>query len=407
MRLRELLENTQKISLPNENSLGKPIAHSEEALKNFWNWFRGSKVVDSQGRPIVLYHGTIADFSIFDIEKSSKSSRYGAGHYFSGSDKTLDVYGNKENGIIMPVYIKITNPMPEQLTAQQINNFMDAITTTKFSNGYDATLDHKRIRHQSLENTTNARSILLSNFSYFTNKDWQRGVIAAGFDGIVEEVYRELEYVVIRSSQIKSAIGNKGTYADKPSIIDEEADYRGRHTAPDSEQGSPLYDLTANDTFPDDIYSNRGLYYYGNGSAEDTESYRIAMAYRNKPNSLVTIYRAVPNATKGLKKKITALEKQIQMYMAIGKIPSDAGLLKPQQWYEWATEELTKLQSLPEQVKYTVNPGDWVSISKKYAIGHGETHLNNEYSIISKKVKAKDIFCVGDLSEWGYDPIAS
>ena len=40
------------------NSEGNRIAKSEQALRAFYNWFGDSKVVDSQGRPLVVYHGT-------------------------------------------------------------------------------------------------------------------------------------------------------------------------------------------------------------------------------------------------------------------------------------------------------------------------------------------------------------
>ncbi len=35
----------------------------------FKNWFKDSKVVDENGEPLVVYHGTNADFNIFDTEK--------------------------------------------------------------------------------------------------------------------------------------------------------------------------------------------------------------------------------------------------------------------------------------------------------------------------------------------------
>lgn len=40
------------------NSNGERIAQSEPALRNFYKWFGDSKVVDDQGRPLVVYHGT-------------------------------------------------------------------------------------------------------------------------------------------------------------------------------------------------------------------------------------------------------------------------------------------------------------------------------------------------------------
>ena len=40
------------------NSSGKKIAHSEKSLRMFYEWFGDSKVVDAEGRPLIVYHGT-------------------------------------------------------------------------------------------------------------------------------------------------------------------------------------------------------------------------------------------------------------------------------------------------------------------------------------------------------------
>ncbi len=58
-----------------------------------------------------------------------------------------------------------------------------------------------------------------------------------------------------------------------------------------------------------------------------------------------------------------------------------------------------------EKIKIGINPHDWVTINKQYAINHGKSALNNNYKILSKTVKAKDIYTNGDsIHEWGYDP---
>lgn len=59
---------------PTTNSEGKPIADTEEKVRNFWRWFGGSETIDEQGRPVVYYHGTNADFNVFDVSKSKPSS---------------------------------------------------------------------------------------------------------------------------------------------------------------------------------------------------------------------------------------------------------------------------------------------------------------------------------------------
>jgi len=134
-------------------------------------------------------------------------------------------------------------------------------------------------------------------------------------------------------------------------VIAEEYDYRGSHTAPDRESGVPLHDLTANDNivYPDDVYSSNGIRYYGSGDATDRLNFSIIQKFRGKPNGKVTIYRAVP----------------------------------------------------PNVDK--INPGDWVTITSKYARDHMEGE--DGWKILKMTVPAKDIYTNGDsLDEWGYDP---
>jgi hypothetical protein len=52
-----------------------------------------------------------------------------------------------------------------------------------------------------------------------------------------------------------------------------------------------------------------------------------------------------------------------------------------------------------------INSGDWVTINKRYAIGHGRSTLLGDYKILTKTVPAKHLFTTGDsLHEFGYDP---
>lgn len=54
--------------------------------KTFFEWFGDSKVVDEQGRPLVVYHGTTADFTEFDRSKGNPESDLGAGFYFTNTE---------------------------------------------------------------------------------------------------------------------------------------------------------------------------------------------------------------------------------------------------------------------------------------------------------------------------------
>ena len=87
------------------NSNGERIAMSEPALRNFYNWFGDSKVVDEQGRPLVVYHGSDADFDVFDRTKT-RSTMDIQGNFFSPWELDAQGYGSN----VRAFYLKITNP---------------------------------------------------------------------------------------------------------------------------------------------------------------------------------------------------------------------------------------------------------------------------------------------------------
>ena len=116
--------------------------------------------------------------------------------------------------------------------------------------------------------------------------------------------------------------------------------------------GASLDDVT-NGIYPDDVYSPRGLQIYGTGSKNlDKKAHSLIMEYKGKPDKEIRIYRAVP-----------------------------------------------------KKVSSKINTGDWVTPIKEYAVQHGESYLNNDYQILFRDVKAKEIFTSGDSwLEWGYSP---
>jgi hypothetical protein len=137
----------------------------------------------------------------------------------------------------------------------------------------------------------------------------------------------------------------------------EQADYRGRHLSPDKESGAPLHEVNSNGIYPDDVYSPKGLRYYGTATSDamDRKAFELIQSMRGKPDATVTIYRAVPTNI--------------------------------------------------EQSAMQINPNDWVTISKDYAKLHGDSVLGGDYKIVSKEVKAKDTYTAGDSwLEWGWSP---
>jgi len=77
----------------------------DRATANFRRWFGDSKVVDEKGEPLVVYHGTDEEFTVFD-KKKMREGRYGKRFYFADTPERAKAYGKN----VMPVYLRITNP---------------------------------------------------------------------------------------------------------------------------------------------------------------------------------------------------------------------------------------------------------------------------------------------------------
>ncbi len=84
---------------PTKNSNGDLIADNKESLINFWRWFGDSKVVDKQGRPRVMYHGSMNKFDAF--RKPAEDD----GIYFGPESEAVG-YGKE----LYAVYLSIQNP---------------------------------------------------------------------------------------------------------------------------------------------------------------------------------------------------------------------------------------------------------------------------------------------------------
>lgn len=162
----------------------------------------------------------------------------------------------------------------------------------------------------------------------------------------------------------RTAAGEAVTVEQASGGMADPGDYRGGHTAPSRDPESESSLDNPNGIWPDDIYDPRvNRRYYGTGSGDpdfeqaDRESLAAIVAARGKPDMTVTVYRAVPSED------------------------ADAGII----------------------------PGDWVTLSRKYADIHGISNLGgwedpSAYTILEKQVRAGDLFTDGDIWEWGWDP---
>lgn len=197
------------------------------------------------------------------------------------------------------------------------------------------------------------------------------------------------------------------------------SEYVGQHSAPKkNEYTNPLYNIV--NMFPD-IYTENALKYYGGYGLDDRFVINQIKRTHNKPNSLVVIYRAVPNLNKDIDKKIKDL-RYINSYkfkfgffpmqnQTVQKLETDILDKEPSLTYDEAQDRVfgeinNMIDNLVKQKEkpIKINNGDWVTISKLYAKQHGESVLNNNYKIVKKTVKASQLYTDGNsIFEWGYN----
>lgn len=142
----------------------------------------------------------------------------------------------------------------------------------------------------------------------------------------------------------------------EPRLVEsgEGSDYRGLHQPPDPRDGHVMRIDNLEDEMPG-VYEHPDWYL-----SRETDGYREAVrvmrAARNNPGAMITIYRGVPTEAAG------------------------------------------------------INPGDWVTISRAYALAHGRhpDDPNQDWPVVSMQVPARDVYWGGnDFIEFGYWPGAS
>lgn len=164
-------------------ALGPVFSRSQQTdTPAFKAWFGESKAVDADGKPLVVYHGTVADFDAFKAPQD-------LGTWFTSRPEEASEYaqyrGRWQGGVgenVMPAYLAIKNP----------------------ATGADMDAAHRRLNRNNAV-TGPARSRWL-------RKDLE----AQGFDGFNEGRV----WVAFRPEQIKSATGNSGAFdPTSPSIV--------------------------------------------------------------------------------------------------------------------------------------------------------------------------------------------
>ncbi|HXV98530.1 MAG TPA: hypothetical protein VEC93_08910, partial [Anaerolineae bacterium] len=181
---REFLESS-KTDSKNDVGVGAVLSKKDQTkTPAFKKWFGDSKVVDADGKPLVVYHGTASDFTIFDRSMLGSSTGDAAsyeGFFFSKEADTARLYAQEASyqrdrkkyddgsrGVIYPVFLSIKNP-------------------------------------------------LMVSYGESVNPETIQSAKSGGYDGVIDD---RGDFVVFDPAQIKSAIGNRGTFdPDNPNIM--------------------------------------------------------------------------------------------------------------------------------------------------------------------------------------------
>ena len=170
----------------------------------FKNWFgdwehdpeNASKVVDENGEPRVVYHGTYGDFTVFDKARIGSATDYGIwgrGFYFTNMENTP--YGNKK----LALFLNFRNPFI-------FNDYKSAEEIGDYLNIWDGNF------HED------------DRFGIFRPYATGAAQIAdsaqeRGHDGLIAVLGKWTEYIAFEPNQIKSATDNRGTFdGENPDI---------------------------------------------------------------------------------------------------------------------------------------------------------------------------------------------
>lgn len=239
----------------------------------FKSWFGDSKIVDGDGKPRRMYHGTNAEFDRFSphYQGQTDDGYFGRGFYFSNNPDAAADYGDS----VVPVYLQMSSPLviPESSTwgddslfdtrdvLAELPGMPDGLKTIRtLPDGYEIArreLEDGDYGHQPRGNNvryyvapkeelwgtdkelhgeeqlTELSAIVTFNdelnghrhtfdsadtaglFRDIGRKQIVAAIKEAGHDGIITRDVHDNEYsefIVFEPTQIKSAIGNSGAF---------------------------------------------------------------------------------------------------------------------------------------------------------------------------------------------------
>ncbi len=160
------------------NDKGKLSISDQTGTPKFKIWFGDSVIVDAEGKPLVVYHGTADHVEAFDLDHQNRkdSGWLGTGVYLTDHIGLAKRYAEQKRGNAAPhvihLYAKLENP-------------------------YMATMNDKE----------RLKPLGRKGADEFTTK-----LISEGYDGVILEMNGGREIVVFDTAGVKSATDNNGEF---------------------------------------------------------------------------------------------------------------------------------------------------------------------------------------------------
>lgn len=217
-------------------SLSFSRAVEQTNTARFRDWFGDSVVVDETGNPLVVYHGTTKNFSVFSMKfrgPEKGNDMYGSGFYATSSRVGAAAYADGEGANIMPLYMSIERPLTpdspaldEDIVRQLIKEspeYKESIGDygdVDFE-GEEKILDAAVKLFMNYDSAVNQLSVIQNDF--YRNSPDAFGYAAkelTGNDGVVVDNGSAGKFFIAWTpEQIKSATGNFGSfYPNNPDI---------------------------------------------------------------------------------------------------------------------------------------------------------------------------------------------
>ena len=247
-------------------SLSPEIQRKQQESTNFKNWFgdwendpeHASKVVDKDGRPLVVYHGTPkGGFYVFDTKEGKKGrskQQLDFGSHFTPNEEQASEYQGKnqrnKNRKVYPVYLNLKNPIDVTQDGEHI--ILSKPLTNDPSYALSAhpelvdvlhnVLTKQELKKYRLSDSYNEVYNLWNMLNDMSPKRAREVIEALGFDGVKYDARyqmgglvapgyknerRDVSYIALRPEQIKSATENNGDFSRSNPDIRYSISYHG------------------------------------------------------------------------------------------------------------------------------------------------------------------------------------